>query len=470
VNFSEIGKVIEILGKDRGIKKEVVIGAIEQAFLVTARKKFGIQGEYEARYNSDESEIEIFQYKNVVETVKDTIVEIDFDAAKELDEDCEVGDQLGIKIEDPKFSRVDIQTAKQIIFQKVRDAEREILFAEFKHREGELITGIVRRYERGNVIVDLGKADAVLSRKEIIYGETFAPGDRVQAYLTEVVMTNRGPEIRLTRTSPMFLVKLFEIEVPEIADGTIEIRAAAREPGHRAKIAVFTHDRDIDPVGACVGMKGSRVQNIVNELQGEKIDIVKYFEEVDVFVKNALAPADITSISVNKEEHILDVIVEEDQLSLAIGRRGQNVRLAAMLTGWKVNIISKTKLQEKIKMAVDNLVQLDGVSEATAQVLVQAGIMSVVDLSASESDDIQKIVICSPEDAASHVKAATEAIENEEIANEPGEESEIVSASAVPSQRMGLIRDGGDKGENEADKFSEAEKRLREELAAFKLK
>ena len=238
MNFSEIGKVIELLGKDRGIKREIVVGAIEQAFLVTARKKFGIQGEYEARYNEDDGEIEIFQYKNVVDAVKDPIVEIEFNAAKELDEDCELGDQLGIKIEDPKFSRVDIQTAKQIIFQKVRDAEREILFSDFKHREGDLVTGLVRRYERGNVILDLGKADAILTRREIIYGETFKPGDRVQAYLSEVVMTNRGPEIRLSRTSPMFLVKLFETEVPEIADGTIEIKAAAREPGHRAKIAV----------------------------------------------------------------------------------------------------------------------------------------------------------------------------------------------------------------------------------------
>ncbi len=461
-----------MLGKDRGIKKEIVVGAIEQAFLVTARKKFGIQGEYEARYNENDGEIEIFQYKNVVDNVKDKIVEIDFGSAKELDEDCEIGDQLGIKIEDPKFSRVDIQTAKQIIFQKVRDAEREILFADFKHREGDLVTGIVRRYERGNVILDLGKADAILTRREIIYGETFKPGDRVQAYLSEVVMTNRGPEIRCTRTSPMFLVKLFEVEVPEIQDGTIEIKAAAREPGHRAKIAVYTVDRDIDPVGACVGMKGSRVQNIVNELQGEKIDIVRWHEDVEVFARNALAPSEITSINVNQEEKILDVIVEEDQLSLAIGRRGQNVRLAAMLTGWKVNIISKAKLQEKVKFAVENLLQLSGVSDASAQVLVQNGVMSIVDLSASEPDDVSKILDCSTEDAQALIAEASTAIENEEIINEPSEEAEIVSASAVPSARMGMIKDAeqGAVEESDADKFSDAERRLREELAAFKLK
>lgn len=471
MNFSELGKVIEQLGKDRGIKRDVVISAIEQAFLVTARKKYGIQGEFEARYNTDDGEIEIYQYKNVVDSVKDPIVEIDFGQAKELDEDCEVGDQLGIKIDDPKFSRVDIQTAKQIIFQKVRDAEREILFSEFKHREGDLVTGIVRRYERGNVIVDLGKADAIMARREIIYGETFKPGDRVQAYLSEVVMTNRGPEIRLTRTSPMFLVKLFEIEVPEIQDGTIEIKAAAREPGHRAKIAVWTEDRDIDPVGACVGMKGSRVQNIVNELQGEKIDIVKWHDDVEVFVKNALAPADITSINGNYDEKILDVIVEEDQLSLAIGRRGQNVRLAAMLTGWKVNIISKSKLQEKVKASVENLVQLDGLPEANAQVLIQNGVMSIVDLSATDIEDLQKFLDIDAAEAQKLVDVASAAIENDEIENEPAEEEEIVSASAVPSARMGMIKTEGERGAGEdEDKFSEAEKRLREELAAFKLK
>jgi N utilization substance protein A len=476
VNFSELGRVIEQLGKDRGIKKEFIVGAIEQAFLVTARKKFGIQGEYEARYNEDDGEVEIFQYKNVVEKVRDSIVEIDFDSAKKLDEDCEVGDQLGLKIENPGFSRVDIQTAKQIIFQKVRDAERDILFAEFKHREGDLVTGIARRFEKGNVVIDLGKSDAVLPKKEIIFGEAFKPGDRIQAYLSDVVMTNRGPEIRLTRTSPMFLVKLFEVEVPEIADGTIEVKAAAREPGHRAKIAVTTKDRDIDPVGACVGMKGSRVQNIVNELQGEKIDIVRWNEDTETFARAALAPADIQSVSLNHNEHTLDVIVEDDQLSLAIGKRGQNVRLAAMLTGWKINIISKVKLQERVKLAVENLVQLSNISEATAQVLVQKGVMSIIDLAASTPEDIAKYLGKSAADAKGMIDIAAAALEDETIKTDLGENAEIISASAVPNQTGFKRPDGrttsGDptkKGED-VTKFSEAERRLREELASFKLK
>ncbi len=472
MNFSELGRVIEQLGKDRGIKKEFIVGAIEQAFLVTARKKFGIQGEYEARYNENDGEVEIFQYKNVVDKVRDPIVEIEFEAAKKLDEGCEVGDQLGLKIENPGFSRVDIQTAKQIIFQKVRDAERDILFSEFKHREGDLVTGIARRFEKGNVVIDLGKSDAILPKKEIIFGESFKPGDRIQAYLSEVVMTNRGPEIRLTRTSPMFLVKLFEVEVPEIADGTIEVKAAAREPGHRAKIAVTTRDRDIDPVGACVGMKGSRVQNIVNELQGEKIDIVRWNEDTETFARAALAPADIQSVSLNHADHTLDVIVEDDQLSLAIGRRGQNVRLAAMLTGWKVNIISKAKLQERVKLAVENLVQLTSISEATAQVLVQKGIMSIVDLAGAEAEDVAKYLGKSVPDAKLMVEAAQVALEDETIKKDLDENAEIISASAVPNQTGFKRRESGDsvkKGED-VTKFSEAERRLREELAAFKLK
>ncbi|MCB9091044.1 MAG: transcription termination/antitermination protein NusA [Halobacteriovoraceae bacterium] len=472
MDFSELGRVIEQIGKDRGIRRDIVVGAIEQAFVVTARKKYGIHGEFEARYNEDDGDIEIYQYKTVVDNVKDKITEIELNSAKELDEDAEIGDQLGLKIEDIGFTRVDIQTAKQIIFQKVRDAERDILFSEFKHREGELVTGIARRFERGNVIVDLGKADAILPKREIIFGESFKPGDRIQAYLSEVVMTNRGPEIRLSRTSPLFLVKLFEVEVPEIQDGTIEIMAAAREPGHRAKIAVYTKDRDIDPVGACVGMKGSRVQNIVNELQGEKIDIVKWSDDLETFTRAALAPADITSISLNQEDKIIDVIVEDDQLSLAIGRRGQNVRLASMLTSWKVNIVSKSKLQEKVKLAVENLIQLDGLNEATAQVLVQGGVMSIVDLSASAPDEIAQIVMCSEEDAQKYIDSASAAVEKGELKIDIEEEEEIISASAIPG-RHGYIRDRDEhRADDESDdhKFSEAEKRLREELAAFKLK
>lgn len=471
MNFSELSRMIEALGKDRGIDKQIVVKAIEQAFLVTARKKFGIQGEYETRYNPDDGEIEIFQYKNVVDTVRDPIVEINLKEAQDLDDEIAVGDQIGIKIENPRFTRVDVQTAKQIIFQKVRDAEREILFSEYKHKEGTLVTGIARRYEKGNIIVDLGKADAVLPKREVIPSENFKTGDRIQAYLSEVVMTNRGPEIRLSRTSPMFLVKLFEIEVPEIQDGTIEIKSAAREPGFRAKIAVRSVDKEIDPVGACVGMKGSRVQNVVNELQGEKIDIVKWSDEIEVFARAALAPAEIMNIQLDYEEKSMDVVVEEDQLSLAIGRRGQNVRLAAMLTGHRINIISKVKLQERIKKAVENLVQIDGVNEARAQVLVHSGIMSVGDLSAVAAKELASMLEASADEAEQILAKTHAAIEAGSVKLAPEEEEEFVSASAVPAY-SGMIEDGeGDKPSGDSkDRFSDVERRLREELAAFKLK
>ncbi|OFZ20687.1 MAG: transcription termination factor NusA [Bdellovibrionales bacterium RIFOXYA1_FULL_36_14] len=473
MNFSELGRVIEALGKDRGVQKDVVVKAIEQAFLVTARKKYGIQGEYETRYNPEEDDIEIFQYKNVVDAVKDPILEIDLKNAREMNEDSQIGDQLGIRIENPNFTRVDIQTARQIIFQKVRDAEREILFSEFKHREGELITGIARRYERGFIVVDLGKADAVLPRREIIPSENFKTGDRIQAYLTEVVMTNKGPEIRLSRTCPQFLVKLFEVEVPEIQDGTIEIKSAAREPGQRAKIAVYSTDKDIDPVGACVGMKGSRVQNIVNELQGEKIDIVRWSADLETFAKAALAPSEISNIMMDNEEKSMDVIVEEDQLALAIGRKGQNVRLAAMLTGYRVNIISKDKLKHKIQKAVENLLQVPGITEPRAQVLVQEGIMNIGDLVAMEIKDLARSLAIDEKEATDVLEKTKDMIDKAQIKLEPDMEEELVSASAVP------VYDGMMKARNESDKdgkgdtenkFSEAEKRLREELAAFKLK
>ena len=468
--FSELSRVIEALGKERGVERSVVVNAIEQAFLVTARKKYGIQGEYETRYNEQEDDIEIYQYKNVVDTVRDGILEISTDDAKELDPEAEIGDQLGVRIENPQFTRVDVQTAKQIIFQKVRDAEREILFSEFKHREDELVTGIARRYERGNIMVDLGKAEAILPRREIIPGENFKPGDRIQAYLSEVVMTNRGPEIRLSRTSPMFLVKLFEIEVPEIADGTIEIKSAAREPGHRAKIAVLSVDKDIDPVGACVGMKGSRVQNIVNELQGEKIDIVRWIDELGTFSRSALAPAEISNIMIDDADRSMDVVVEDDQLALAIGRRGQNVRLAAMLTGYNINIISKAKLQERLTRAAENLIQLDGITDPYAQMLVQVGVMNVGDFVSMSAEDVSQALSIETSDAQALLDTALKAIDEDSVKISTEEDEDFVSATATPAYSGILDNKASGEEDSGSEKFSEAEKRLREELAAFKIK
>jgi N utilization substance protein A len=379
MNASDLARVIETVGKDRGIKREIIISALEQAMLTAAQKKYGLTAVLEAHYNNDSGEIDLFLFKKVVESEPEMLEEseeIDIHDAHKLDPDAQIGDELGIKVEAPDFGRIDAQTAKQVIFQKVRDAEREIVYNEYIHRKGEIITGIARRIERGHLVIDLGKTDALLPRQEIMPNEQFRPGDRVQAYLSEVALSTRGPQLYLSRTSPKYLMKLFEVEVPEIREGIVEIKHCVREPGARAKIAVTSKDRDVDPVGACVGMKGVRVQNVIQELKGEKIDIIPWSDNPVMFVRSALAPAEISSIRLDERNKAMEIMVEDDQLSLAIGRRGQNVRLAAHLTGWKLDIISKTKLQKRQQDAIFALQHIEGVNETLAQAIYQAGLLT----------------------------------------------------------------------------------------------
>jgi transcription termination/antitermination protein NusA len=394
MNASELARVIESVGKDRGIKKEIIISALEQAVLMAAQKKYGPNAVLEAHYNIDSGEIDLFQFKKVVESDDEMLEpseEIQIEEAHKLDSEAVIGDELGIKVEAPDFGRIDAQTAKQVIFQKVRDAEREIIYNEYNHRKGEIITGIARRVERGNLVIDLGKTDALLPRSEIIPGEIFKPGDRVQAYLSDVSLTPRGPQLLLTRTSPKYLVKLFEMEVPEIREEIVEIKLCAREPGARSKIAVISKDRDVDPVGACVGMKGIRVQNVIQELKGEKIDIIPWSDNPVIFVRSALAPAEISSVRMDERNKTMEIMVEDDQLSLAIGRKGQNVRLAAQLTGWRLDIISKTKLQKRTADALFNLQHMEGVNETMAQAIYQAGYLNVRQVAEALVENLQKV-------------------------------------------------------------------------------
>ncbi|MFZ9596244.1 MAG: transcription termination factor NusA [Bdellovibrionia bacterium] len=394
MNPSELSRVIETVGKDRGIKKEIIISALEQAVLMAAQKKFGPHAVLEAHYNNETGEIDLFQFKKVVESepeMLDPAEEIELQEARKLDPEAVVGDELGIKVEGTGFGRIDAQTAKQVIFQKVRDAEREIIFNEYVHRKGEIITGIARRIERGNLVIDLGKTDALLPRSEIIPGEQFKPGDRVQAYLSEVTLTPRGPQLYLTRTSPKYLMKLFEVEVPEIRENIVEIKLCAREPGARSKISVASKDRDVDPVGACVGMKGIRVQNVIQELKGEKIDIIPWSDNPVIFVRSALAPAEISSVRMDERNRTMEIMVEDDQLSLAIGRKGQNVRLAAQLTGWRLDIISKSKLQKRTAEALFNLQHIEGVHETMAQAMYQAGYHNARQIAEASLENLQKI-------------------------------------------------------------------------------
>jgi len=337
---------IDQLVKEKGIDRQVVLEAMEQAVLTAANKKYRNTRELEAHYNHESGEVELFEFVTVVEEVEDSYKEICLDEAHEIDPEAEIGDSLGEKLDSSGFSRIAAQTAKQVIIQKVRDAERETIYNEYSDRIWEVITGMVRRFEKGELLIDLGRAEAVLPAKEQMPREVYRPGDRIRAIITDIRMTTKGPQIMLSRTHPSMLAKLFEAEVPEIAEGIVEINAIVRDAGSRAKIAVSSNDRDVDPVGACVGMRGARVQNVVSELRGEKIDIIPWSEDIARFACNALSPAQVSKVFVDEEKRALEIVVADDQLSLAIGKRGQNVSLAARLTGCRIDIKSESKIAE----------------------------------------------------------------------------------------------------------------------------
>ena len=341
-----LNHIIDQVVKDKGIDRAVLVEALEAAVLSAANKKYRNTRDLEAHFNNDIGEVEVFEFVTVVEEVENSYQEIDLSEAGEIDPDVEVGDSLGMKMDASSFSRIAAQTAKQVIIQKVREAEREGVYNEFKDRVGELVNGIVRRYERGDLIIDLGRTEALLPHREQVPRENYRQGDRVRAYISDVRMATKGPQIILSRTHPGLLIELFRLEVPEVSEGIVEIHTVSREPGSRAKIAVFSNDPDVDPIGACVGMRGARVQNVVSELRGEKIDIINWTPDIARFACSALAPAEVSKVYVDNEEEALEVIVPDDQLSLAIGKKGQNVRLAAKLTGWKIDIISETRNAE----------------------------------------------------------------------------------------------------------------------------
>ena len=342
-----LNHIIDQVVKDKGIDRQVLVEALESAVLSAANKKFRNTRDLEAHFNDEIGEVEVFEFVTVVDEVTDSYKEIDIEEAREVDPDVEIGDSLGMMLEAGSFSRIAAQTAKQVIIQKVREAEREGVFNEFKDRVGEIVNGIVRRYERGDLIVDLGRAEALLPNREQVPRENYRQSDRVRAYISEVKMSAKGPQIILSRTHPGLLISLFTSEVPEIAEGIVEIKGAAREPGSRAKISVVSHDIDVDPVGACVGMRGSRVQNVVTELRGERIDIIPWTPDPARYACAALAPAEVARVYVDEEGQSMEIIVPDDQLSLAIGKKGQNVRLAAKLIGWKIDIKSETRAQEE---------------------------------------------------------------------------------------------------------------------------
>ncbi len=417
--------IIEQVGKDKGIARQVIIDALENAVLMASRKKYGPQREMEVHYNEEIGEVELFQFMEVVEEVEDPYTQISLEEARELDPDAEMGDSLGVKLDTSDFGRIAAQTAKQVIIQRVRDAERDNIYNDYKDRKGEIVTGAVQRAERGNLYINLGRTEAILQAREQVRGEAYRQGDRIRAYILDVQKSSKGPQLLLSRTHPGLLVKLFEMEVPEISEGIIKVIDAAREPGERAKISVYSTNKDVGPVGACVGMKGSRVQSVVQELRGEKIDIIPYSEDIAKYVSNALAPAKISRAYIDEENRNMEIVVEDDQLSLAIGKRGQNVRLASKLTGYRIDIKSQSRMEQILEETIGRLREIPHVGEVIARILYNEEFASAKEIAESEVEELarlsgigikkaQKIVMAAREMVGAEVEGAEVDAEQED--------------------------------------------------------
>jgi len=388
---SELSRMITEVAREKNLDRAIVVEALEQAMVAAARKVYRKPtAKLEAKIHEDTGEIEIFEFKIVVEEVTDPETQISLEEAKKIDPEVQLGDELGFKIPTEDFGRIAAQSAKHMMLQKIREAEKRLIEEEFLPKVGEIVTGIVRRVVDQDVILELGRAEGILPKKEQIPGEVFRPGDRVRALLLKLETGGKGPELLLSRTHPNFLRKLFEHEVPEIYEGTVEIKTIARDPGSRSKVAVYSRDSDVDPVGAAVGVRGSRVQNIVQELKGEKIDIIPYSDDPVKLVEHALSPAQITQVIIDEEAHRMEVIVPDDQLSLAIGRKGQNVKLAVQLTNWNIDIRSESEVLELSKKAKEALSQIPEITDTAIELLYHAGFTSVEDVANMNPEEVTK--------------------------------------------------------------------------------
>ncbi len=390
--ITDIKRVIDQVSREKGIEPEVLINTLKEAIISAARKKIGPRADIEVHYDSKTGEVEVFHFKEVVEEVEYSDSELTLEDGYEYDPECEIGDSLGIRIDTEEFGRIAAQSAKQVIIQKMREAERNAIYENFIQKKGKIINGIVQRFDRGSIVVNLGQAEAVLRPRDQMPRENYKRGDRIRAYVLDVLEESKGAQILLSRTHPEFLVELFKTEVPEVAEGIVTLRGAARVPGLRAKVAVSSMDSDVDPVGACVGMKGNRVQNIVQELRGEKIDIVQWNPDIARFVCNALSPAQIARVIIDEDNRSMEVIVNDEYLSIAIGKGGQNVSLACEITGWHLEVTSEAEYSRDLKEGYDSLMKLSGVGLSMAEVLFKSGYASVLDISEAEVEDIISII------------------------------------------------------------------------------
>lgn len=416
-NRLELLQIAEAVAREKLIDPTIVISAMEDAIQKAAKARYGAETDVRAEINPKTGEVKLQRFMEVVEDVEFPASQVTLKEAQARNSAAQVGDFLADPLPPVDFGRISAQSAKQVIVQKVRDAEREQQFEEYKDRVGEVINGQVKRVEYGNVIVDLGRGEAIVRRDELIPREAFRYGDRIRAIIADVRREQRGPQIFLSRTSPVFMHKLFTMEVPEIYDGIIEIRSVARDPGSRAKIAVISNDSSIDPIGACVGMRGSRVQAVVGELQGEKIDIIPWSPDAASFIVNALQPAEVAKVVLDEDAERIEVVVPDDQLSLAIGRRGQNVRLASQLTGWDIDILTEQeeseRRQKELAERTELFMQALDVDEFVGQLLTAEGFTSIEEIAYVESDEVAAIEGFD-EDTANEIQLrAREAIERE---------------------------------------------------------
>jgi len=429
--ISDIKRVVEQVSRDKGIDREVLIKALEEALRSAARKKYGNKMDIEVQYNEESGEIEVFQFKEVAEVVTEPEIEISLPEGRKLDPECEVGDSLGTKMDTSTFGRIAAQSAKQVIIQKMKDAEKDAVYASFIDRKGEILNGIVQRIDRGDIIVNLGQTDGVLPVREQVPRESYRRGDRIRAYILDVLHEARGPQIVLSRTHPNFLMDLFRTEVPEISESIVNIMGVSREPGVRAKIAVASNNSDIDPVGACVGMKGSRVQNVVQELRGEKIDIIPWHIDPAKFVCNSLAPAEISRVIIDEANNSMEVIVPDEFLSIAIGKKGQNVRLASKLTGWHLDVKSETRYNQAMQTGYDSLVSLPGVGIGLADALYESGFYSADEIASAALDDLTQIRGIGEEKAVKLLEAAKDTVTAKNAAAGDDETAEDEAAETV---------------------------------------
>ena len=421
---SDLAKMIEQVSREKGVEQQVLVKALEEAVKTAARKKYGQDYDLEVTFNEELGEIEVFEFKEVAENVTSEYLQISVEDAHAMDPEAEVGDSLGIKMDTDDFGRIAAQSAKQVIMQRLKEAERDIIYDDFKDRQGEIINGIVQRFDRGAINVNLGRADGELPAREQVPTETYRQGDRIRAYILEVKQFGRGPQIILSRTHPNFVSALFESEVPEISERIVQIMQVAREAGARTKIAVASKDADVDPVGACVGMKGRRVQAVVQELRGEKIDIVTWDPDSAKLVCSSLAPAEITRVVVDEGKHSMEVVVPDDQLSLAIGKRGQNVRLASRLTGWKLDVTSESNYNQALKDGYSSLLALEEIGEKLVSDLYERGFRSAEDIAVSVVSDLVVVDGITDESAEKLIEDAIERVKILEAGRETAEEQE----------------------------------------------